>query len=342
MSEENQKDEAFEKALDEVVRDFNEYEHQRLVCLSMREYYTQGQTRAWCEPEIKPTTGDNKTPDLLLRHGDWIVLDYKEITSTKKDTLNAHIDDMNKYQQEFVFQSQTFDPDVAIICPMKTAGAFKGVVNTVPILGCKLDKEIRLKHIAGAFKSTAIRQFFTQEQVIPLATRTSTHKFLRHEPKCISYTAEIVRSALWQLNLSVGSDEIRVSKTDLIDVLETFYPPYLKNDRGFDIRQVTEGRVDQAIKFLLKFDFVEIEYEQKGTKQEEVIVTSRSKGRQVTNFLKYFQEKEARLRVAKQQKSERRRTRELERQRKKEEKLKAKLKGQESITKYFPKHSKIK
>ncbi len=63
---------------------------------------------------------------------------------------------MAAYDQTFHLGNSdtSFKPnDIAIICPMNAASAFKELVNTIPVIGCRLGKNIRLKHIAGEFKS---------------------------------------------------------------------------------------------------------------------------------------------------------------------------------------------
>lgn len=247
-----------EKLLDDVTNEFNEYEHQRLICLSIREYFKNSQNlRIWSEPVLISSIGNNKTPDLLLHKENWAILDYKEIRGKSKDTLNHHITDLEKYRQQFVFDEETFEAEVVMIAPLDVAPAFKHLVNTPPILGSSLGKSIKLKQTVGEFKSHDLNDVFAGELSFPLATITSTQKFLRHEPKTVSYIASIVWPSLWQLSMSVGSDDIRVSKSNLIKTMSGFYPPYLKSVKGsqFNLSQVTEGRINKALKFLKKIEF---------------------------------------------------------------------------------------
>lgn len=107
-----------------------------------------------------PENGENKIPDLLLRKSDWLILDYKEIKGKSKETLGHHISELDKYHQKFTYSGNTFEPDVAIISTSLIANVFKDNVDTLPVLGCLLGKTIRLKHVAGKFRSTEISDVF--------------------------------------------------------------------------------------------------------------------------------------------------------------------------------------
>lgn len=124
--------------------------------------------------------------------------------------------------------------------------------------------------------------------------------------------------------MSVGADDIRVSKRNLIKTMSGFYPPYLKSVKGsqFDVIQVTEGRINRALDFLEKINFINIEYEGAEENQEEIIVTSRSKGKNILDVLEYFKKKEAELRLSNKHKIKARKDREIKRTLAKEEKRK--------------------
>lgn len=166
-------------------------------------------------------------------------------------------------------------------------------------------------------------------------------KFLRHEPKTLSYTAEIVRNVLWQLNQTLGSDDIKVTRGDLIEAIRTFYPPYLRSHKSeeFDINQVTEGMVNKALEFLRKISFVTIKKQPRGKELEDSVITSRTKGRDILDFKEYFIRKEAELRYNNLEKEKKKFGREQEWKLRKEEKQRKKQKlkseGQESIEKFF-------
>src|SRR5439155_5098981 len=127
-----------------------------------------------------------------------LILDYKEITSKAKATLNEHLSDVSQYRQKFKLKSVEFEPDVGIICPMNIAPQFAKLVNTVPVLGCKLGKPIMLRHLAGNFRATEMSNSFKVDVFFPLAINLTMQKFLRNAPRAIAYTAEIVRTVLWQ------------------------------------------------------------------------------------------------------------------------------------------------
>lgn len=314
-----------EEILNDVKDEFNEYEHQRLICLSIREYFRNSKDLSvWSEPVLVTSSGNNKTPDLLLRKNDWAILDYKEIRGKSKQTLNQHIVDLEKYRQKFTFNQQAFEPEIALVAPAGVAPGFKSVVNAPPILGSSLGKSIKLKQTVGEFKSRELNDIFDEGLSFPLATITSTQKFLRHEPKAVSYIASIVWPSLWQLSMSVGADDIRVSKRNLIKTMSGFYPPYLKSVKGsqFDVTQVTEGRINKALEFLEKIDFINIEYEGAEENREEIVVTSRTKGKNILDYSEYFKKKEAELRLSNQNKIKARKDREIKRTLAKEEKRK--------------------
>jgi hypothetical protein len=160
-----------EEISDKIRNAVEEYENQRQVCLSFRKHFSGlSGIRVWSEPVIRLPDDKYKTPDLLFVQRDWLAIDYKQITSKSKATLNGHIAYVNQYRRTFTFNETTFEPDVAIICPVNVASAFKDVVNTVPILSCKLGKNIKLKHVAGEFRSAELSKLFSEEKSFPLAT----------------------------------------------------------------------------------------------------------------------------------------------------------------------------
>jgi hypothetical protein len=72
----------------------------------------------------------------------------------------------------------------------------------------------------------------------------------------------------------------------------------------FDINQVTEGRVNQALNFLSDIDFINIKKQPRGHESEDVITASRAKGRNTPNFKQYFIKKEAELIFSKSEKEQ--------------------------------------
>lgn len=338
---------SIEEIQEEVKNEVAEYENQREVCLSFREYFSKMDgIKVWAEPVLKLPDGKFKTPDLLLAKNEWVILDYKEITSRAKTTLNSHLSDVAQYRQQFTLGKVNFEPDIGLICPLNIAPAFKELVNTAPVLGCRLGKNIRLRRVAGDFRSHEISNLFPSETSFPLATQLSMQKFLRHDPKAIAYTAEIVRTVLWQLNQTLGSDDIVATRKQLIDAMTTLYPPYLLSHKGdgFDIYQVTSGRVNQALEFLDKIDFVTIKKAPRERENEDVISTSRRKAPQVTNFIEYFIKKEAELRFEALEKARKKEEREQQRKLAKEEKKRQKdaLKtaGTQTLDKWIDKNKK--
>lgn len=326
--------------IEQVTNDYNEYEHQREVCLSFREQFTVSSAgiKVWSEPVIIPPSGNPKTPDLLMAQTDWLILDYKEITSKRKKTLEGHIKDMNEYNQTFTIENgkTSFTPDVGMICPANVAPTFSEIVNTIPVLGVRLGRNIKLKLTAGKLKSKEFTNMFLAEVSFPLTRKASVQKFLRHEPKSDAYIAEIVWAALWQLNPRLGSDEILVAKSDLLTILTANYPPYLKSHKGdFDIEQATEGRLNRALKFLKDIDFIKIKHEQKDGKDEVIISTSRNKGRNIDDYKGFFIKKEAELRLEALQKERRKKEKEEQRRLEREEKKRQKLGGQMSMTEFM-------
>jgi DNA-binding PadR family transcriptional regulator len=265
---------------------------------------------------------------------------HETICGKSDRTLNYHITDVEKYRQKFTFDKQIFEPEIALVTPVDVAPRFKSIVNTPPILGSVLGKSIKLKQTVGEFKSRELNKMFDSGLLFPLATITSTQKFLRHEPKAVSYIASVVWPSLWQLSMSVGSDDIRVSKRNLIKTMSGFYPPYLKSIKGsqFDISQVTEGRINKALEFLEKINFIDLEYEGAEDNREEIVVTSRTKGRNIPDYSEYFKQKEAELRLLNQRKFKAQKERENKRKLAKEEKRKKAVdleeKGQMTIDNY--------
>ena len=340
MSEHEPK--SVEEIADKIRNAVDEYENQRQVCLSFRKHFSQlKDTKAWSEPVMRLPNKAYKTPDLLLAQQDWLALDYKQITSRSKTTLNTHITDVNEYRQTFTFRGTSFEPDVAIICPMNVASAFRDLVNTVPILSCKLGKNIKLKRVAGQFKSPELSKLFSEEVAFPLATELTMQKFLRHDPKAIAYTAEIVRTVLWQLNATLGSDDVQATRQQLVDIMSTLYPPYLRSHKSeeFEVQQVTSGRVNQALEFLEKIDFISIKKAERGKENEDVISTSKRKGLQVTNFRDFFIQKQAELeydtQLKAQRKEERATQRRLAREQRQRERDAMRSMGQRRLEEFY-------
>lgn len=329
--------------IEQVTNDYNEYEHQREVCLSFREQYSNSSAsiKVWSEPAITPPSGNPKTPDLLMAQTDWLILDYKEITSKRKRTLEGHIKDMSGYNQTFTIGNgkTTFTPDVGMICPANVAPTFKEIVNTLPVLGSRLGKNIRLKLTAGKFKSREFGNMFLEDTEVsfPLTPKASVQKFLRHEPKSDAYIAEIVWAALWQLNPRLGSDEILATKSDLLNILSVNYPPYLKSMKGdsFDIPQATERKLNRALQFLKDIDFIKIRHEQKNGNDEVIISTSRNKGKTITNYKEYFIKREAELRFEDLEKARRKEEKNAKKEEEKRQKEAAKKPGQQDLSQWF-------
>ncbi len=140
---------SYDKVYSEIKRLFDEYEDQRDLTVALMAYIedTLGDTfrgnniEIWLEPEIEPTTKRDpnqkyKAPDILLAidRQEWLILDYKEITSTNEGTLLSHWDEVTEYDQEFniVLDKKTmlyftFTPKVGVICPQKIASLFSTI-----------------------------------------------------------------------------------------------------------------------------------------------------------------------------------------------------------------------
>jgi hypothetical protein len=146
---------------------------------------------------------------------------------------------------------------------------------------------------------------------------------LRHDPKAVAYTAEIVRTVLWQLNKTLASDDIEATRQQLVNIMSTLYPPYLRSHKSgeFDIYQITSGRVDRALEFLQKIDFISIKKAERGKENEDVISTSRRKGLQVTNFRDYFIRKQAELEFDELEKAKKKDERAIQRRLAREQRL---------------------
>ncbi len=178
------------------------------------------------------------------------------------------------------------------------------------------------------------------EVTFPLATELNFHKFLRHEPRAIAYTAEVVRPRLWELHQEMGSPDIRVTRGELLQALSGTFAPYLKSEKKdeFDIEQVTAGRLDQALEFMKKIDFITIKKAERGKEKDDLIITSRTKAPHVTNFKQYFIDKEAELRFEALEKARKKEERALQKERDRQEKERQeqerKASGQTSLFDY--------
>lgn len=106
-------------------------------------------------------------------------------------------------------------------------------------------------------------------------------KFLRHPPP-LAYTVSVVYGALLQAN-EFNLSRIDVKRTELDALrrsLRGMYPPYLRSKSGDLIPQINDGRMEKALTFLRKHEWIKVE--------GEFIEIFMSKGKMSGNLIDTF------------------------------------------------------
>ena len=191
-------------------------------------------------------------------------------------------------------------------------------MTSVSVFSCKFGSTVKLELMNNRFKGPNLRKLFEAPILMPqdnddlpkLGIHLAIVKFLRHEPKCASYTALVISENLNTFIKRMDSDTIETNIDEVTTVLSGYFPPYLKSKDGYDIQQVTKGRVIIAAEFLDKIQYLLL-------RRNGQIICKRSKGAMIDDIPDYFMTHEARLMVKEAKNAEDKKSAELQREKEK-------------------------
>lgn len=241
------------------------------------------------EHDFDSPSGVKKSPDFAVLDEDTItdVLDHKASLPTPE----LAVKDLNRLAEKYRELSHNgvpSSPRISVLYPVGKQGIIDKISKALPanLTLCSFDQttydtEIDFK-LHGQVNSSELSDVLRGGAVSfePSIVRSS-YKFIRADPP-IPYTA----FHLWGvfptfLDIkSSGQKSFVVDRDNLLQRMENFYPPWIRNNK-----QVNSNRVANALRFLAQIKFVEW-----APGDRDVLVYS-TRGTRAGDLLQYFAEK---------------------------------------------------
>lgn len=272
----------------EVESEINAYIDAISVLSSLQVYLKDMSIECYIEMKIKKKSGNSKTPDLLIRSANYIIVDHKYTESENERTLAGKLEEMREYDRVFIFDDrkskleEEFKPEVVMLTPERVAKHFQDFLNCPITWGYQLNSEIVIKQAIGAIKDSTVSSLFNPDLVCPLARQISKYKFLTSHPP-LPYTAVQIFNLLFNLSppTQFFSSEFEVKYQDVLDGFNDIFPPWIRGE----VQQLNVKRLGEALDFLQKVGWI------RWFEPEKIVIVYRNKGRLVADLLSYLTEK---------------------------------------------------
>lgn len=277
-----------ESVKNEVTSEVNAYIHSITVLSSLQAYLRDMDIDCYIEMRLWKKDGKHKTPDLLIRSANYIVVDHKYTESKNEQTLTGKLEEMKKYDTTFILEDieskskNEFTPEVVMLTPKKIVKHFKELLNCPITWGYELDSEIVIKQAISAVKDSTISSLFNPNLICPVAEEISKYKFFISHPP-LPYAACQIYNVLFTLSppSQFFSPEFEVKYDVILKGFNEMFPPWIRRE----VKQLKVTRLSESLYFLQRVGWI------KWFETEKIIIVSRNKGRQVGDLLSYLVDK---------------------------------------------------
>lgn len=294
-----------------VTSEINAYIHAITVLSSLQAYLQDKNIECYIEMKLRKRNGNHKTPDLLIRSANYIVVDHKYTESENERTLTGKIEEMKGYNATFVFSKDEkseveFMPEVVMLTPEIVVKHFREFLECPITWGYQLDSEMVIKQAVGEVKDSIVSSLFNPDLLCPVAEEVSKYKFLISHPP-LPYMAFQIYNILFTLSppTQFFGSEFEVKYNDVLGGFNNIFPPWVRPE----VKQLNVTRLGEALNFLERVGWI------RWFETEKIIIVYRNKGRLVADLLSYLTDKYVKTEHAK-------RVKEFERELKKLEALK--------------------
>lgn len=241
------------------------------------------------EHDFQVPEGPKVRPDFAILDGVIVpdILEHKASLpepGLATDELNSVSEKYSKIQSA----GKVSTPQVTLLYPIEKQEIIEAIGPQMPasLTLCSFDQTV--SHTEIRFKLRGPVRYKPLESMIegpPLTFRPervlSKHKFIRATPPAI-YTAFEIWLVLptFRLVRTAHERSFLVSRENLLRRTLVFYPPWIRNNV-----QINANRINRALQFLDKIDFVD------WTQGQDEIVVYSTRGTRTGDLLRYFSEK---------------------------------------------------
>lgn len=243
-----------------------------------------------CHVELKiwKKDGNYKTPDLLIRSDNYIIVDHKYTESENEKTLNGKLEEMREYDKMFFLKNakskKEFMPEVVMLTPESVVKYFNKFLNCPITWGYEINSEIAIKQTIGAVKDPSMSSLFNPNLTCPVADEISKYKFFISHPP-LPYAAFIIFSVLFTLIKAPQffKPEFEVKYDTILKGFNEMFPPWIRRE----VKQLKVTRLSESLDFLDRVGWI------KWFETEKLIIVYKNKGRRVGDLLVYLIDKHA-------------------------------------------------
>jgi hypothetical protein len=270
----------------EIEGEVNGYVDAITLFSSLREYFQDKNIECQIEPKIKKKSGGYKTPDLLVKSDNFVIIDHKFTSSTDKENLMSKIDEMETYNKIFLFVDSGLEkevqPEVIMLTPEKATALFNSLLNCPITWGYVIEEQVEVKQSVRSVRDKNLLSCFNPSLLCSRSGELAKYKFILSHPP-IPYTSCHVFTILWNLMqpTQLLTKEFDVKYSDILGIFNTFFPPWLRPE----IKQMTITRLDEALTFLQDIGWI------KWLQTDGLIIVDKSKGRMISDVFSYFMDK---------------------------------------------------
>jgi len=271
----------------EVESEVNAYIDAITVLSSLQAYFQDLNIECYIEMKLRKKDGNHKTPDLLIRSANHIIVDHKYTESENETTLTGKLEEMREYDTVFIFndsklKSEEFTPEVVMLTPERVVKHFKEFLNCPITWGYQLDREIVIRQTMGAVEDSTVSSLFNPDLLCPVAEELYKYKFFMSHPP-LPYMATQIYNILFTLSppAQFHNIEFEVKYNDILEGFNNIFPPWV----GREVKQLTVKRLGGALNFLQRVGWI------KWFETEKSIIVYRNKGRQSGDLLSYLIDK---------------------------------------------------
>lgn len=269
----------------EIETEITAYIHAITTLGSLREHLRNINIRCYVEKKLEKKIGGHKSPDLLIRSGNYLIVDHKYTESADSRTLASKVEEMKEYETTFIlssFESEArieFEPEIVMLTPQKATTHFRKILNCPTTWGYRLNEEIIIEQSVGSVKDSKVLSLFDPTLFCPKAEEISKYKFVISRAP-LPYTAYQVYTVLWTLWTPTRyfTPEFEVKYDDVLDVFNNLFPPWISGE----IKQLNASRLQEAILCLQEIGWI------RWLETEKKVIVYRSKGRYVPDLFSYL------------------------------------------------------
>lgn len=271
--------------------EFNAYILEIQVLGSLREYLETLNIPSYIEKKINRADGSYKTPDLLIRSNNFLIVDHKYTESNDERTLADKVEEMSEYRSKFILHDNKknldieFDPECVMLVPDGSVKYFKNNLNCPVTWGYKLNGNVTIEQGIGKVQDSKILALFNPSMWFETAEEIAKYKFvISHAP--LSYTASQIYTILWTLMSSPNdyfTTEFKVKYDTILDQFNHLFPQWV----SAEVKQMNVSRLEEALLFLQELGWV------RWLKSDKEVIVYKQKGQHIGDIISYLIEQQA-------------------------------------------------